>query len=176
MRRMLRFMPFTKIAAAAVLALAFAAPAAAQEAAGIFGKGRTQLFVSGGSGSAFGNNYFVLGAGLTYYALNGVGVGVALERWSGSDPTVTKLTGSLQYVFYQLRAVKPYLGGFYRRTYISGESSLDSIGGRAGVYIRAGQNAYVGLGGVYESYQDCTESVYRKCNSTYPEVSFTFAF
>ena len=34
----------------------------------------------------------------------------------------------------------------------------------------------IGIGAVYESYLDCTNSVYRKCDSTYAEVSLTFAF
>jgi hypothetical protein len=29
---------------------------------------------------------------------------------------------------------------------------------------------------VYESYLDCNETVYRSCDSTYGEVSFTIAF
>lgn len=82
----------------------------------------------------------------------------------------------MQYVFYQVRTVKPYVGGFWRRTSIEGLRDLDSIGARAGVYFAAGRNTFIGIGGVYESYQDCTASVYRKCESTYPEVSFTFAF
>jgi hypothetical protein len=163
-------------AAAAVVACSLAAPAAAQQVAGVFGKGRTHLFVTGGPGYAFDETYFVLGAGVTYYLVDGLGAGLSFESWSGSDPGVTKLTASLQYVFYQLGSVKPYLGGFYRRTQIEGRSDLDSIGGRAGVYIQTGRNAFIGLGGVYESYQDCQTSVYRKCESTYPEASFTFAF
>jgi hypothetical protein len=164
------------VAAVAVAACAFAPPAAAQQAAGVFGKGRTHLFVTGGTGYAFDESYFVLGAGLTYYVIDGLALGLSFESWTGSDPRITKLTPSLQYVFYQLGAVKPYLGGFYRRTYIDGLPDLDSLGARAGIYIQAGRSAYLGIGGVYESYQDCTSSVYRKCESTYPEVSFTIAF
>lgn len=162
--------------ALALLACAFALPAAAQQAAGVFGQGRTHLFVTGGTGYAFDESYFVLGAGLTYYPLDGLGLGLSFESWTGSDPHITKLTPSVQYVFYQARAVKPYLGAFYRRTYIADRKDLNSIGARAGIYLRAGNTAYVGLGAVYESYEDCTASVYRKCESTYPEVSFTFAF
>jgi hypothetical protein len=167
---------FAITAAAAVVACALAAPAAAQQVAGVFGKGRTHVFITGGAGSAFNESYLVLGAGVTYYLIDGLGVGLSFESWSGSDPGITKLTPSVQYVFYQLGSVKPYLGGFYRRTQIEGRPNLDSIGGRAGIYIQAGRTAFVGLGGVYESYQDCQTSIYRKCESTYPEVSFTFAF
>ena len=78
--------------------------------------------------------------------------------------------------FYQVQAVKPYLGAFYRRTNIDGLADLDSIGARAGAYIRVGGNAYLGVGAVHESYLDCESNVYRKCDSTYAEISITFAF
>ena len=162
--------------ALAILACAFALPAAAQQAAGVFGQGRTHLFITGGAGYAFDETYLVLGAGLTYYAIDGLGLGLSFETWTGADPHVTKITPSVQYVFYRMGAAKPYLGGFYRRTSIEDRKDLDSVGARAGIYFQAGRNAYFGVGGVYESYLDCETSVYRKCESTYPEVSFTFAF
>lgn len=161
---------------AAVFACTFALPAGAQQAAGVFGQGRTHFFITGGAGSAFDNSYFVLGAGLTYYPIDGLGLGLSYESWTGSDPHISKITPSVQYVFYQVRPVKPYVGAFWRRTSIEGLRDLDSIGARAGVYFAAGRNTFIGIGAVYESYQDCTTSVYRKCESTYPEVSFTFAF
>jgi hypothetical protein len=68
------------------------------------------------------------------------------------------------------------LGAFYRRTDINGLPDLDSVGGRAGVYLQAGPHAYIGLGGVYESYLDCEKSTYRECDSAYAEVTVTIAF
>jgi hypothetical protein len=103
-------------------------------------------------------------------------VGLNLETWRGADPTLTKLTPSVQYVFYQVRRVKPYVGAFYRRTYISGLDDINSYGARAGAYFQLSRNAYLGVGAVYESYSDCRESVYHSCSDTYPEFSLTFAF
>jgi len=103
-------------------------------------------------------------------------VGLNIEAWRGGDPDMTKLTLSTQYVFYQLASIKPYVGAFYRRTYITGLDDLNSYGGRAGAYFQLGRNAYLGVGGVYEAYSDCTESRYRSCSDTYPEVTLTFAF
>lgn len=165
------------VAAAAALAVcAFASPATAQSVAGTFAKGRTHFVVSAGTGYAFDETYLILGIGASYYVADGLNVGLFLESWSGSDPTMTKITPSVQYVFYQVQPVKPYVGAFYRRTSIEGLEDLDSVGGRAGAYFQAGRNAYIGVGAVYESYLDCSTSVYRKCDSTYAEVSFTFAF
>jgi opacity protein-like surface antigen len=166
-----------KALAAASLALAASAATAADVGvAGAFSQGRVHFAVTAGSGSAFDESYFVLGVGAAYYLVDGLGVGIHYEWWSGGDPDVTKLTGSVQYVFHQVQPVKPYLGGFYRRTDVDRLPDLDSLGARAGVYIGAGRNAYIGLGVVYESYLDCEESIYRSCDSTYAEVTFTIAF
>jgi hypothetical protein len=167
-----------KLATAAFAAVAFAlaAPASAQSAAGSFAKGRTHFVATAGTGYAFDESYLVLGAGVSYYLIDGLNAGLAFEYWSGSDPKMTKITPSVQYVFYQVQAVKPYVGAFYRRTSIDGLDDLNSLGARAGAYIRVGGNAYLGVGAVHESYLDCESNVYRKCDSTYAEISVTFAF
>lgn len=151
-------------------------PATAADVAGVFAKGRTGFVVSGGTGYAFDQSYLVLGLGLTYYVIDGLNVGLFAESWSGNDPHFYKVTPSVQYVFYRVPAVKPYVGAFYRRTYFSSLPDINSAGGRAGAYIAAGRNAYIGGGVVYESYLDCNKSIYRSCSETYPEISFTVAF
>jgi opacity protein-like surface antigen len=163
------------VAGALVLA-GSSAMAADVGVAGSFSKGRTHFVLTAGSGSAFDETYLVLGLGATYYLLDGLGAGLHYESWSGGDPDMTKLTASLQYVFHQMQVAKPYVGTFFRRTNIDGLADLDSIGARGGVYFGVGRNAYLGVGGVYESYLDCSKSVYRSCDSTYGEVSLTFAF
>ena len=165
-------------AALAAAACAVAAPAMAQSAgiAGGFSKGKTHLVATAGTGSAFDESYLVLGVGVSYYLFDGFNLGLHYEWWTGSDPKLTKITPSVQYVFYQVQSVKPYVGAFYRRTSVDGLPDLDSAGGRAGVYLQMGRNAYLGLGAVYESYLDCNTGTYRKCDSTYGEASLTFAF
>ena len=49
-------------------------------------------------------------------------------------------------------------------------------GARGGIYVQAAPNAYIGLGAVYEKYLDCEKGIYRTCDSTYAEVTFTLAF
>jgi hypothetical protein len=162
---------------ATLLGMGTIAAAQAQTAAAdVFGQGRVHGIVTAGWGSAFDNDYLILGAGVSYFLLDGLSIGINLEAWRGADPTLTKLTPSVQYVFYQVRTIKPYVGAFYRRTYINGETDLDSYGGRAGVLLQLGRSAYLGLGGVYEKYKDCRESTRRSCDSTYPEATLTFAF
>lgn len=152
------------------------APANAADVAGIFGQGGTRFIVTGGTGYAFGENYFVFGVGGSYFVLDGLSAGLNLEWWSGADPGIFKVSPSLEYVFYQIPSVKPYVGVFYRRSYIDGFNDLDSGGARAGVYIPAGKNTHIGVGMAYESYFGCDKATYDSCTSTYPEISVTVAF
>jgi hypothetical protein len=153
-----------------------AVTAASAEDGEAFFKGQKQFTVLGGTGYAFDESYFVLGAGISYYLVNGLNVGLQLESWMGADPSILKITASSQYVFYQTARVKPYVGAFYRYTDVADRSSLDSVGGRAGLYMQVGRNGYAGFGGVYESYLDCNPRIYGSCDEVYPEVSFLFSF
>jgi len=154
--------------------LAFIQPLAA-DVSGAFSKGRKHFTIYGGTGYAFNDDYFVLGLSGSYFIANGLNIGLAYESWSGGNPGIEKVTPSILYVFYQSQTIKPYIGAFYRRTYIENLPDLESVGGRAGVYMSSG-NAYISLGGVYESYLDCEESIYRTCDDTYPEIGITFVF
>jgi hypothetical protein len=167
-----------KIGAAilAVFAIASSTSATAADVAGAFGQGRFGFVVGGGTGYAFNQTYFVLGVGATYYIVNGLNVGLSVESWSGADPHITKVTPSVQYVFYQVPVVKPYIGAFFRRAYMSSLPDVDSVGGRAGLYVQVGRNAYIGGGVAYEAYINCNQTIYSSCTNTYPELSFTLAF
>ena len=154
--------------------LSFAQPLAA-DVSGAFSQGRKHFTIYGGTGYAFNDDYLVLGLSGSYFITDGLNIGLAYESWSGGSPGISKVTPSMLYVFYQSQTIKPYVGAFYRRTYIDNLPDLESAGGRAGVYLSSG-NAYVSVGGVYESYLDCEESIYRKCDDTYPEIGITFVF
>lgn len=146
------------------------------DVSGSFSQGRKHLSIYGGTGYAFNDDYFVIGVSGSYFVTNGLNLGLALETWTGGNPDITKLTPSIQYVFYQPQVVKPYVGVFYRRTYIENLSDLESVGGRAGIFISSGNNVYISIGGVYESYLNCDESTYISCDESYPELGITFAF
>ncbi len=154
----------------------FALPASAAGAGGMFRQGQTHFMLEAGSGTAFNSSYTILGAGVTHYVADGLGVGLSYESWSGGGPGITKISPSVQYVFAQASAAQPFIGGFYRHATIAGLPSINSLGVRAGAYIATGSNAAIGLALVYESYQDCQAAVYSACNESYPEVSFTFGF
>ena len=151
-------------------------PVRAAGAGGMFGQGSTQISLVAGNGYAFGNNYFVIGAGASYYVFDGLGVGLSFEKWSGSGPGITKYAPFAQYVFFQESSIQPYVGGFYRHTSVDGLPGINSVGERAGFNIASGSNAYFSAGFVHETYLDCQETVYRACSETYPDLSFTFGF
>lgn len=152
------------------------ANATAADVGASFSQGHSRFSIVGGNGYAFNDSYFVLGVGAGYYVANGLNLGLDVEWWTGGDPGIVKVSPSVQYVFYKVPRVAPYVGAFYRRNYIQDIEDLSSAGGRAGVYISAGRNTHVGLGMVYESYFDCSDSTYVSCSETYPEISFIVAF
>ena len=164
------------ITAAAVVTFASSSQAVASEVGGAFSQGRTSVLVAAGTGYAFDQSYFVLGLGAGYYVIDGLNIGLSVESWSGSHPGLYKVTPSVQYVFHQVPRLNPYVGAFYRRAYVDGLPDINSVGGRAGVYLAAGRSAYIGIGAVYESYVDCNKVLYRSCSEIYPEVSFTISF
>ena len=164
------------VAGAVLAACVLAAPVSAQTVATGFAKGRTHFVFTAGTGYAFDETYVVVGLGAQYYVVDGLNLGLHWEYWTGSDPKMSKLTPSIQYVFHKMNPIKPYVGAFYRRTYLERLEDLDSYGARAGVYLQAGRNSYIGAGLVYESYVDCETATYRECDSTYGEISFTIAF
>jgi hypothetical protein len=146
----------TALLLASLIGLASASTAAADDAdAGLFAKGQKQFSVLGGTAYAFDESYFVIGAGASYFVMDGLNLGLQLETWTGGEPGIFKITPSINYVFYQAPRITPYLGVFYRYTDVENRSSIESMGSRFGVYIAMGSKAHIGLGGVYESYLDC---------------------
>ena len=98
------------------------------------------------------------------------------EYWTGSSPSITKISPRIDYVFSTGSTLRPYIGTFYRRTMIEGLGDLDSMGGRAGLYFMSGKNVYIGADVVYESYLSCDSATYSSCSDTYPEITVAFSF
>ncbi len=144
-----------------------------------FSKNSTSVGVVLGSGSAFNDNYVILGLGVGYYVVRGLELGIDLQHWVSGDPSITKVSPQIRYVFTQPKVVKPYIGAFYRRTYYGSYNGIDlddqdSYGYRAGAYFTTDSRVYIGGGVVYEEYKDCISST--DCSSTYPEILFTVSF
>ena len=141
-----------------------------------FDKGRSNLVISAGSGSAFNDDYIILGLGYGYYLLNGLQLGIKFDLWLDGDPSIYQVTPDIQYVFHQVPKVKPYIGAFYTRSYIESFDDLDAFGYRGGLYFLTGARTYIGIGGAYRKYQDCQETTYSDCSTSYTELSFLVSF
>jgi len=144
-----------------------------------FSKNSTSVGVVLGSGSAFNDSYVILGVGVGYYVVKGLELGIDLQHWFSGEPSITKLSPQIRYVFTQPKVVKPYIGAFYRRTYYGDYRGIDlddqdSYGYRAGAYFTTDNRVFIGGGVVYEEYTDCISST--DCSSTYPEILFTVSF
>jgi hypothetical protein len=155
------------------LAAVMVADAATGNARAAFSKGSSTFNFVVGSGSAFNDNYTVLGVGVSYYLINGLEIGIDGQYWFSGEPSISKISPQIRYVMTQPEIVKPYIGTFYRRTFIEDLDDADSFGYRAGAYFSGGKGVYVGGGIVYEKYMDCN---FGDCSNSYPEVLISVSF
>ena len=144
-----------------------------------FSKNSTSVAVVIGSGSAFNDNYAILGLGAGYYVTKGLELGINLQRWISGEPTITKVSPEIRYVFTQPENINPYVGAFYRRTYFGDYNGIelddqDSFGYRAGAYFSTNNRVYIGGGVVYEEFKNCSRLT--DCSTTNPELLFTVSF
>lgn len=155
-----------------LMSLAGNAPAAGFGSA--FSKGSTSIGIVAGSGRSLQENYVILGVGVGYYVVNGLEIGIDAQHWFSGDPAITKVSPQIRYVFTQAKTIKPYVGAFYRRTFIENLDNEDSFGYRAGAYFSSNNGVYIGGGIVYEEYRDCARFI--DCSNTYPEILVTISF
>ncbi len=141
---------------------------------GPFKKGKVRVGFYGGAGSTFDQTYLIIGGGAGYYLLDGLEAGVDLEGWVLKSPTFWKVTPQVRYVLWQMEPIRPYVGAFWRKTFVSGEGAdYNSAGGRAGVAYRQG-GSYLAVGVVYEKFND-----YKGPGDdyvVYPEFAFWLSF
>ncbi len=142
--------------------------------AGAFDKDTLTGTLAIGSGQIYSEDYLVIGLGAGYFVTDGFQLGLDVNVWTGGDPSIYEVTPKLTYVFDNKSSVKPYIGAFYNRAFIEGQDDSSSLGYRAGFYSPVGGNAYVGIGAVYTEFQNCTETSFVSCSSTYTELSFVF--
>lgn len=144
--------------------------------AGHFSKGNVKTSIAIGGGHSFDDDYFVIGAGVGYYVVDGLEAGLGVDAWLGGDRDIYSVSPELRYVFYDVPKAKPYTGVYYRRTFIEGLDDLDAIGLRGGLYLMRGSGTYLAIGAVYNSYLDCNENVYSTCSEIYPEIVISVVF
>ncbi len=166
---MFRLVPFLFVA---LLAL----PAQAAGRRHPFEQGNVRLTLA----SAFGvgqtqDGYVVVGAGLGYFVLDGLELGLDVEHYFGADPTITRVSPQVTFNFYMLRPLPPYVGVFYRHWFVDGTPrDLDTLGMRAGATLVASGGVALGAGAVYERIlQPCEGDA---CDALYPELHLAVTF
>ncbi len=142
---------------------------------GPFSKGSLGLTLMIGSASVGDSDYLVLGAGASYFVLDGLSLGLDADVWFLDDPTVYTTTPQLRYVLYFVPVLKPYVGTFYRHYFFTdGFDDLDSVGVRLGGYFVSDSGSYLGIGAIYERFLACDDT-YWQCDGWYPELTFGFS-
>ncbi len=143
--------------------------------AGGFEQGSKNISVLLGSGQSFNENYIILGAGFGYYVVNGLELGVDAQYWFSGSPSIAKISPQITYVLPLKAKIKPYVGVFYRRTFVNASSipNQNSYGYRGGVYFSSRSGVHLGGGLVYEKYPDCHIG---ECSNTYPELLISIGF
>jgi hypothetical protein len=158
----------------AVLALA-AAPAYG-DGPTPFDQGRISVGVTVGEQTVYGFNHLGLGAGIGYYVLDGLEVGLSALHEFGDGPSINEVTPSVQYVAQPVAgrwAVIPYIGGFFNHWFLGdANADVNTVGGRAGLLRLSGRMVF-GLGIAYEhTLSTCTTD----CDFFYPDISAGFTF
>ncbi len=152
----------------AVIIMTHLVPAAAGD--------RIRVSGSVAAGQLGGESYSTVGLGIGVRLFSGMEAGVDGEGWFRSGGTLYRLSPRLQYNF-GLAGFRPYVGAFYRRTYVKGPGDdFSSVGGRAGVFRSIGPNVSAGAGVAYERLLDCDEANGATCTSIYPEANVSFSF
>jgi hypothetical protein len=142
--------------------------------AGPFSRGSVRLTLLVGVGSTITDEYLILGGGLGYFVVNGLEVGLDYEAWFLASPVMHRVSPETRYVFHMVPVIKPYVGVFYRHTFITeGYDDMDHVGARGGLfYVPEGGRLFVGGGAVYERLLDCTSGALVDCDAVYPEIFF----
>lgn len=147
---------------------------APRESRTIFSRNSFSLGVRFGWASTSEQTWGLLGAGLGYYALDGLEARVDADLWLGS-PNIAVLTPAFRYVFHRLPDVKPFLGPLYRRYFsLEGGIASDAVGARLGVIFMLGEAIYAQGGALYEHVLD--KNLFEKSDAVYPEIGIGYGF
>lgn len=124
-----------------------------------------------GSGWTATDQYLILGAGAGYYLVDGLELGLDYEAWLFGSPVFNRLSPGVRYTFHMVPVIKPYVGAFYRHTFVNDYNDLNYLGARAGIfYAPKSGGVYVGGGAVYDHLLNCTASEFVDCDEVYPEI------
>ena len=148
-----------------------------------FGAGNKAIGITVGTGSVsysvgpFSSveNYYIVGLNADYYVAENLSIGVGYRGWFGGDPTINQGTIPVTYYIPTNSKFRPYIGAFYRYTYIADDKydNYSSAGARVGLAVTF-QNGYAGFGWAQEYYLDSDSR--SDSTSGYPEAVIGFSF
>jgi hypothetical protein len=141
----------------------------------VFGKNSISVGGLVGSGSIDNgynsNNYFIVGAEVNYFVIDGFSVGVGATHWFGNEPTLTEYYFPLTYYIDTSSKIYPYVGVTYKYTsYSKYIDNYSSVVTRGGVAYRV-SFGYISFGYAYDKSLDDNID-----DRSYPELTFGIVF
>jgi hypothetical protein len=134
-----------------------------------FDRGRFGLSAGVSSQTEFDVHYFVIGAGVAYYVIDGLSLGLSGFHEFGNGPSISELSPEVRYVAQPLVykwPVVPYVGTFYKHLFVGENPDVDSIGVHGGLMFVSGQ-LVLGLGvAVERQITVCNNG----CEFVYPDL------
>lgn len=157
--------------AASLLASAALAPPALADP---FQQGKMRGGVGLGASGGVGNVTVAASAGLGYFIVDNVELGLDGTAWLLSDPFMAQFGPQVRYVMSTQGQWKPYAGVFGRRWFFSGvRDDVDTVGFRIGAFRVGGGGPFMNVGLAHErTVSACTQD----CSDTYPEVGVSMSF
>ena len=143
----------------------------------LFSQGQKNFGFGVGASSGFGENYTVVSANLNYFIQDNISAGVGYQGWFGADPKINEISIPITYYHPLSEQYHPYVGAIYRHTFVGDSDKYNTedynvFGGRVGVAMTMGSNAYMQVGWVQEHRTHGDDSQ----NEGYPEVSMGIVF
>ncbi len=143
----------------------------------IYSQGQKNFGISISAGSGYGSNYTIVGVSANYFVIDNLLAGLEYRGWFGGEPSINELSVPLTYVIPIEAKIRPYLGGFYRRTFLGSAHGIDFedynvYGGRIGVSMINGSHGYATIGWVQEYYDTDQDDT----SNGYPEIAVGLSF
>ena len=140
----------------------------------LFEQGSKNVGVNIGAGSNFGVNYTIIGINASYFVVDNLQAGLEYRGWFGSGPAINEISVPVTYIVPLNDKFRPYVGGFFRKTFLDSSQGDDYsvYGARVGVSMITSGNSYASFGWVQEYY----DNSYGDSSNGYPEVAVGLSF
>jgi hypothetical protein len=146
----------------------------------LFSQGSTSVGIRLGSASTGNENYTILGVSGNYFVIENLSVGLGYEKWFSGDPSIQKVTAESTYFIPASEKMRPYLGIFGRRIFISGNDrfgrdydDINSYGYRVGLAYTK-DRLLISAGLVQEKYE--SREGFLDSTETYAELTLGYVF